>query len=108
MGRFVLEGASPDQATWLLETIFSGPMMAALGPAMLAFFAGTATFAIPLMGGGGGMAWAATLILAGVLLILAEIVSARVVLSQVGNVLAFCGSALAARLVLRGEVRVGR
>ena len=103
VGRFVLEGASPDQATRLLETMFSGPMMAALGPAMLAFFAGTAAFAVPLIRGGGRLGLAATLILVGVLFILAEIVSARVLLSQIGNALVLCGGALAAGLLLRGE-----
>ena len=82
--------------------MFSGPMVAAVGPAMLAFFAGTAVFALPLTRAGGRAAWAASSILVGVLLILAEILTAQVVLSQVGNVLVFWGSALAAWLVLEG------
>ena len=50
----------------------------------------------------GGMAgWAAGLILLGTLLILAEILSAQVLLSQIGNLLAFCGSAMFAWLILR-------
>jgi hypothetical protein len=40
--------------------------------------------------------------LIGVLLILAEILSAQVILSQIGNILAFCGSAAAAWLLLQG------
>jgi len=104
VGRFVLDGADPAAATDLLESMFSGPMLAALGPAMLAFFVGTAAFAIPLMRGGGKVGWAAALILIGTLFILAEILSAQVILSQIGNVLAFCGSTTAAWLILRGAV----
>src|SRR5262245_40552054 len=102
VGRFVLDGADPAVATDLLESMFSGPMMGAVGPAMLAFFVGTAIFAIPLIRAGGGLRWAAGAILIGVLLILAEILSAQVLLSQVGNVLAFLGSATAAWLILHG------
>jgi hypothetical protein len=82
--------------------MFSGPMLAVVGPAMLTFFAGTAAFAIPLMRTGGSVGWAAAMILLGVLLVLAEILSAQVILSQIGNILAFCGSATAAWLMLRG------
>ena len=102
VGRFVLNGADPAAATDLLESMFAGPLLAAVGPAMLAFFVGTAAFAIPLMRTGGRMGWAAAIILIGVLLILAEILSAQVILSQIGNILAFCGSATAAWLILRG------
>ena len=103
VGRFVLDGGDPAAATDLLESMFSGPMVAAVGPAMLAFFVGTAAFAIPLMRSGSRVGWAAAIILLGTLLILAEILSAQVILSQIGNILAFCGSATAAWLILRGE-----
>jgi hypothetical protein len=102
VGRFVLDGADPATATDLLESMFSGPLLAAVGPAMLAFFVGTAAFAIPLMRTGSRVGWPAANILLGVLLILAEILSAQVILSQIGNILAFCGSATAAWLILRG------
>lgn len=102
VGRFVLDGADPAAATALLESMFSAPMLAAVGPAMLAFFIGTAAFALPLMRAGGRLGWAAATILLGALLILAEILSAQVILSQIGNILAFCGSATAAWLILRG------
>jgi hypothetical protein len=102
VGRFVLDGADPATATDLLESMFSGPLLAAVGPAMLAFFVGTAAFAIPLMRTGSRVGWAAAIILLGVVLILAEILSAQVILSQIGNILAFCGSATAAWLILRG------
>jgi hypothetical protein len=102
VGRFVLDGADRAAATDLLESMFSGPILAAVGPAMLAFFVGTAAFAIPLMRTGSKVGWAAALILLGVLLVLAEILTAQVILSQLGNILAFCGSATAAWLILRG------
>jgi hypothetical protein len=102
IGRFVLDGAEPAAATDLLESMFSGPMLAAVGPAMLAFFVGTAAFAIPLMRTGSRVGWAAGTILLGALLILAEILSAQVILSQIGNILVFCGSTTAAWLILQG------
>ncbi|HZN97267.1 MAG TPA: hypothetical protein VFB61_06010 [Gemmatimonadales bacterium] len=105
VGRFVLDGADPAAATKLLESMFSGPMLAAVGPAVLAFFVGTAVFAIPLMRAGGSAGRAAGIILIGTILILAEILSAQVLLSQIGNILAFCGSAMAARLILHGVTR---
>jgi hypothetical protein len=82
--------------------MFSEPMLAAVGPAMLAFFVGTAVFAVPLIRAGGALRWPAGAILIGVLLILTEILSAQVLLSQIGNVLAFLGSATAAWLLLHG------
>jgi hypothetical protein len=102
VGRFVLDGADPAAATDLLESMFSGPILAAVGPAMLAFFVGTAAFAIPLMRTGSSVGGAAAIILLGVLLILAEILSAQVILSQIGNILVFCGSTRVAWLILRG------
>jgi hypothetical protein len=92
IGRFVLDGADPG--------MFSGPLLAAVGPAMLAFFVGTALFAIPLIRSGGGVGWSAATILVGALFILAEILSAEVVLSQIGNVLVFFGSTAIAWLIL--------
>jgi hypothetical protein len=102
VGRFVLDGADPAAATDLLESMFSGPILAAVGPAMLAFFVGTAAFAIPLIRTRSRLGWAAATILIGTFLILAEILSAQVILSQLGNILAFCGSATAAWLILKG------
>ena len=102
VGRFVSDGADPAAATDLLESMFSGPILAAVGPAMLAFFIGTAAFAIPLIRTRSRLGWAAATILLGTFLILAEILSAQVILSQLGNILAFCGSATAAWLILQG------
>jgi hypothetical protein len=103
VGRFVAGGADPASAVALLERFFSGPIFAVLGPAMLAFFLGTAAFALPMIRAGGALRWAAALILTGVLLVLAEILSAEVMLSRLGNLLALCGSATAAWVLLRGR-----
>ena len=82
VGRFVLDGADPAAATDLLESMFSGPILAAVGPAMLAFFVGTAAFAIPLLRTGSRLGWAAGIILLGTILILAEILSAQVIIGN--------------------------
>jgi hypothetical protein len=103
IGRFVTDGADTAAATDLLDSMFSGPMVAAVMPAALAFFVGTATFAIPLVMAGGKLRLIAALYSIGALLILAEILSSQVVLSQIGNFLIFCGGAAAARLIVRGE-----
>ena len=103
IGRFVTDGGDAAAATALLDSMLSGPMVAAVMPAALAFFVGTAVFAIPLVKAGGNLRLIAALYSIGALLILAEILSAQVVLSQIGNFLIFCGGAAAARLILRGE-----
>jgi hypothetical protein len=103
IGRFVADGADTAAATDLLDSMFSGPMVAAVMPGALAFFVGTAAFAIPLVMAGGKLRWIAVLYSIGVLLILGEILSAQVILSQIGNFLIFCGAATAAWLILRGE-----
>ena len=103
IGRFVADGADTATAAALLDSMFSGPMVAAVAPAALAFFVGTAAFAIPLVMAGGKLRWVAVLYSIGALLILAEILSAQVILSQIGNLLIFCGGATGAWLILRGE-----
>jgi MFS family permease len=105
VGRYVLDGADRAAATGLLNSMFSGPIMAAVGPAMLAFLAGTAVATIALMRAGGSMRWPAALFLIGVLLILAEILSAQVVLSQIGNVVILCAGVATAWVILQRESR---
>jgi hypothetical protein len=103
IGRFVADGADTAAATELLDSMFSGPIVAAVIPAALAFFVGTAAFAIPLMVAGGKLRRPAALYSIGALLILAEILSAQVILSQIGNILIFCGGAGTAWLILQGK-----
>jgi hypothetical protein len=103
IGRFVADGADTATAAALLDSMFSGPMVAAVIPGALAFFVGMAAFAIPLVMAGGKLRWIAVFYSIGALLILGEILSAQVILSQIGNFLIFCGGATTAWLILRGE-----
>jgi hypothetical protein len=103
LGRFVSDGGSRDAAVNLLNSMLSGPMIAAVGPAMLAFFIGMAAFASPLVRGGGTLRWIAAIYSIGALLILIEILSAEVMLSQIGNFLIFCAGVAAARLTLKNR-----
>jgi len=106
IGRFVTDGGDSAAATDLLDITLSGPIVAAVVPGVLAFFAGIAAFASPLVIAGGQLRWIAALYSIGALLILAEIISAQVILSQIGNILIFCGGTTAAWLILRGEIRL--
>jgi hypothetical protein len=105
IGRFVTDGADSAAATDLLDITLSGPIAAAIIPGVLAFLVGIAAFASPLVIGGGKLRWIAALYSIGSLLILAEILSAQVILSQVGNFLIFCGGTATAWLMLGGEAR---
>jgi hypothetical protein len=103
IGRFVADGADTAAAADLLDSMFSGPIVAAVIPGVLAFFVGIAAFAIPLVRAGGKLRWIAVLYSIGALLILAEILSAQVILSQIGNALILCGGAATAWLILQSE-----
>jgi hypothetical protein len=87
-----------------LDTMFSGPIAGPMMPVGLAFFVGAAVFAVPLIAGSGPLRWPAVVLLAGTLLVLAEILSSQVLLSQIGNLLVWGGSAAFAWLLVRGEV----
>jgi hypothetical protein len=83
--------------------MFSRLIVAAVIPGVLAFFVGTAAFAIPLVIAGGKLRWTDAFYSIGDLLVLAEILSAQVILSQIGNILIFCGGATTGWLILQGE-----
>jgi hypothetical protein len=100
-------GAGSAAATEdLLDTMFSGPIAGPLSPVALAFFVGAAVFAMPLIVGPGPLRWPAVVLLAGVLLVLAEIISSQVLLSQIGNLLIWSGSVAFAWLLVRGQAGV--
>jgi len=86
-----------------LETMFSGPIAGPMLPVALAFFVAAAVFAMPLIAGPGPLRWPAVVFLVGTLLVLAEILSSQVLLSQIGNFLIWGGSAAFAWLLVRGE-----
>jgi len=89
----------------LWTNLFMGPVVAAVGPAVLAFFVGTMMFAIPLLRGSERLRRPIAFIVLGVLFVLAEILTARVVFSRIGNIIGLCGSAEAAWLIAPGPNR---
>ena len=103
VGWYAEDGADVVAVTNLLETLFSGAIAAAVVPVGLAFFVGVMVFALPVVRDGGAHRWPAIVFAVGSLLILAEIISGEVLLSQVGNALMFVGSAWFAWLLFRGE-----
>jgi hypothetical protein len=100
-GRMVLDGDGTAAPVSLWTNLFMGPVAAAVGPAVLAFFVGTIMSAIPLLRRSERLRWPVALIVIGVLFVLAEILTARVVFSQIGNIVVLCGSAAAAWLITR-------
>jgi hypothetical protein len=99
-----LGAGSAAAAENLLDTMFSGPIAAPVIPVLLCFFAGAVVFALPLTGDSGPLRWPAAVFLAGIVLVVAEVVSSQVVLSQIGNFLIWGGSVAFAWLLVRGEV----
>jgi hypothetical protein len=83
--------------------MFSGPIAGPLLPVALAFFVSTAVFAVPLIADGGPLRWPAVVLLVGILLVLAEIISSQVLLSQIGNLLIWSGGVAFAWLLVRGQ-----
>jgi hypothetical protein len=86
-----------------LDTMFSGPIAGPMLPVGLAFFVSAAVFAVPLIVDAGPLRWPAVVLLVGILLVLAEILSSQVLLSQIGNLLIWSGSVAFAWLLVRGE-----
>jgi hypothetical protein len=91
--RLVLDGVGNAAPISLWTNLFMGPVAAAVGPALLAFFVGTMMSAIPLLRGSERLRRPVALIVIGVLFVLAEILTARVVLSRIGNIVVLCGTA---------------
>jgi hypothetical protein len=102
----MLEGAfaaNADRgaAVALLET-FNSRVLVALIPGLLAFFVGTGLLVAPLASINGPLRWPAVCFGLGALLILGEIITAQVILSQAGNLLILFGGIGFAR-VFRSE-----
>ena len=85
----------------LWTNLFMGPVAVAVAPALLAFFIGIFMFAIPLLRGSERLRRPVALIVIGAVLVLAEILTARVLFSQIGNVVVLFGSAEVAWLIAR-------
>jgi hypothetical protein len=94
-------GGDQEPAVALLET-FNSRVLFVLLPGLLAFFVGTGFFVAPLASTAGPLRWPALCFALGALLILGEIISAQVILSQIGNVLILFAGVGFAR-VLRSE-----
>ena len=103
LGRFLSGGAAIPSAIALLDTFQSSAIFLVLVPGLLAFFVGTAFLVVPLASRGTPFRWPAIVFAVGAALILAEIVSAQVLLSQIGNVLLFLAATAFAVLLLRGR-----
>jgi len=101
--RLVLDGVGNAAPISLWTNLFMGPVAVAVGPALLAFFVGIFMFAIPLLRGSGRLRRPVALIVIGALFVLAEILTARVLFSQIGNVVVLFGSAEAAWLIARDQ-----
>src|SRR4026208_1856098 len=97
--RLVLDGVGNAAPISLWTNLFMGPVVAAVGPALVAFFVGTFMFAIPLLRGSERLRRPVGLIVIGALFVLVEILTARVLFSQIGNVVVLLGSAEAAWLI---------
>ena len=92
IGRYVSDGADLSAATALLETFQSGWVLGAVVAGVAAFVGGVAVNAIALVMTSGRLRWPALALGLGALLILAEIITAEVLLSQIGNVVILAAS----------------
>jgi hypothetical protein len=99
-GGLVRSARRRPRSSW--DTMFSGPIAGPMLPVTLAFFGGAAVFAVPLIVDAGLLRWPAVVLLAGVLLVLAEIISSQVLLSRIGSLLIWSGSVAFAWLLVRG------
>ena len=97
-GSFVI--ADQRGADALLQT-FNSRVLVALLPGLLAFFVGTGLVVAPLVSTAGQLRWPALCLGLGALLILGEITTARVILSQIGNILIFVAGIGFARALRR-------
>ncbi len=103
LGRFISGGADQAAAVALLETFMSTEIFVALLPALLAFFVGTGLWVSALASTAGPFRWPALCFALGAVLILFEIILAKVLLSQIGNILILVAGIAFARLLLRGR-----
>ena len=101
IGRYVSDGANVSAATKLLETFQSGPVLGAVMVGGIAFFLGVGAMAVPLIYAGGPLRWPALAFVTGAVFIGAEIITAQVLLSQIGNLAFLAGGILFAWQMLQ-------
>jgi len=87
-----LGSADHAATTILLDTLFSWQIAVPVFMIGLGFFVGTAVVAILMIRGARPLRLPAVLLLIGILLVMAEIMSSQVLLSQMGNVLTWLGA----------------
>ncbi len=102
IGRYVSDGADLPAATALLETFQSVWVLGAVMAGVAAFMAGVAVTATALARAVRRLRWPALAFGLGALLILAEIITAEVRLSQIGNVVMLLASVAFARQIVQG------
>ena len=101
IGRFLSKGADQATAGLLLET-FQVDVFVVLVPGLLAFFIGVALAVVSLASTAGPFRWPALGLALGAVLILGEIISAQVLLSQIGNIVILVAGLAFARELLQG------
>lgn len=102
LGRFILAGADQAAAVVLLKQFQQSPqMILALTPSLLAFFVGIALLVISLASAPNRFRWPTLGLALGSGLVLAEIISAQVLLSQIGNIVILVSSFAFAVSLLR-------
>jgi len=101
LGRFIAGGADRQAGVALLETFQSPVVFGALVPGLLAFFIGTAIAVVTLVSPAGPFRWPAIAFALGAFLILGEIILAKVLLSQIGNIVNLVGGIGFARALMR-------
>jgi hypothetical protein len=85
----------------ILDAFATPPLAVPLLALVLAFFAGTIALMVTLVRSRRRLRWPGTTVLMGLLLIMSEIVSAQVLLSQVGNALVWLGATTCAAVLWR-------
>jgi hypothetical protein len=101
LGRFISAGADQADAIALLDTFQSPPVFAALVPGLLAFFVGVLLAVFALASPAEPFRWPALTLGLGACLIMAEIISAQVLLSQIGNIVVFAAGVGFAKVLIR-------
>lgn len=106
IGRYISDGADASAATELLETFQSGWVLGAVMVGGVAWLVGVAAFATPLIMADGGLRWPAVIYILGALLIVAEIMTSQVLLSQIGNIVLLAASVSFAWHILQSDQAV--
>ena len=104
LGRFVVMGAGHGAGAALLDTFMGPAIFAVLGAGLLGFFIGTGLAVVALASPPGPFRWPALVFGLGTGLILAEIISAQVLLSQIGNVCCLIAGLWFARVLVRRRI----